>query len=97
MAYGIISIASYIIFLAWVVGSEETTGSHVEYRPFGDGVVELAAGMGQAFGIQSFFIPILRQSRSTNGSKLVLIAYVIGALVYLYITFMGSYGTTSLT
>lgn len=97
MAYGIISIASYIIFLTWVVGSEDTTGPHVDYRPFGDGVVELTAGMGQAFAIQSFFIPVLRQSRSTNANKLVLISYVIGAVVYLYITFMGSYGTNLTT
>jgi hypothetical protein len=52
--------------------------------------------MGQAFAIQSFFIPVLKQSRSTNHKKLVLIAYVIGAIVYTYIAFMGSYGNKNL-
>jgi hypothetical protein len=39
MAYGIISIATYVVFLTWVVGSQQTIGSHVEYKPFGDGAV----------------------------------------------------------
>jgi hypothetical protein len=55
MAYGIISIATYVIFLTWVVGSQETTGSRVEYKPFGDGAVELTAGMGQAFAFHTGF------------------------------------------
>jgi hypothetical protein len=48
--------------------------------------------MGQAFAIQAFFVPILRRSSEKNHKKMVLIAYIIGALAYAYIAFMGSYG-----
>lgn len=93
MAYGIISIICYLLFLTWVVASEQTTGSHPEWKAFGSGIVELAAGMGQAFAIQTFFIPIIKMSqRPKDGKKLVLISYVIGGIAYTFISFMGSYG-----
>lgn len=38
MAYGIISIACYLIFLVWVVASEDTSNP-VEYKAFGSGFV----------------------------------------------------------
>jgi hypothetical protein len=34
----------------------------VEYQAFGSGAVIIAAAMGQAFSIQSFFIPVLKKN-----------------------------------
>lgn len=95
MAYGIISIACYLIFLVWVVASEDTSNP-AEYKAFGSGFVELAAGMGQAFAIQAFFVPVLKKTRNSKGHlKYVVIAYIAGGIAYSFIAFMGSYGTLS--
>lgn len=53
--------------------------------------------MGQAFSIQSFFIPVLK--KNPNAKKYTvytLIAYISGGLAYLYIGYMGSIGRLSL-
>jgi amino acid permease len=62
MSYGIVSIISYMIFLIWVVVTYEQGNETVEYKAFGDGAVNLAAAMGGAFSIQSFFIPVLKKN-----------------------------------
>jgi hypothetical protein len=53
----------------------------------------MAAAMGQAFSIQSFFIPVLK--KSPNPSKHILytsLAYLVGGLAYFYIAYMGAFG-----
>lgn len=64
MAYGIISIIVYLIFLIWVVVTGNQGNNSVDYGPFGSGAVALAAAMGQGFSIQSFFIPILKKNEN---------------------------------
>ena len=62
-------------------------------KPIGTGAVSLAAAMGQAFSIQSFFIPVIK--KAPNPSKYiyyVLIAYIAGAVSYYYIAYAGSIG-----
>lgn len=98
MAYGIISIISYLIFLIWVVATYNQGNDSVDYKPFGTGAVNLAAAMGQAFSIQSFFIPVLK--KNPNEKKYVLytlIAYLIGGFAYYYIGYMGSVGKNVVT
>lgn len=54
----------------------------------------MAAAMGQAFSIQSFFIPVLK--KNPNPEKYIfytLLAYIIGSCAYFYIAYMGSFGT----
>jgi len=94
MAYGIVSIIAYLIFLIWVVATYDQGNDSTPYKPFGAGVVTLAAAMGQAFSIQSFFIPVLKKNE--NPSKYTfytMLAYIIGGLAYYYIAYMGSIGT----
>lgn len=53
----------------------------------------MAAAMGQAFSIQSFFIPVLK--KNSNPQKYVfytMLAYIIGGLAYYDIAYMGSFG-----
>jgi hypothetical protein len=59
LGYGIISIIFYCIFLIWLIASAPTGDN--EIPEFGRGAVNLAASMGQAFSIQTFFIPVLRE------------------------------------
>ena len=50
--------------------------------------------MGQAFAIQTFFIPVLRELPDSRVYiRYTTIAYCIGAAVYLYIAYTGSFGT----
>ena len=54
--------------------------------------VDLAAALGQGFAIQSFFIPILKQNINRHlYSKILLLTYVIGTIVYTYIGYSGAY------
>lgn len=94
MAYGIISIVTYILFLLWVVITyNQGYEGGPPMKPFGSGAVNLAAAMGQAFSIQSFFIPVIK--KAPNPSKYTfytLIAYITGGLAYYYIAYAGSVG-----
>ena len=58
LGYGIISIIGYCIFLVWLLASAPSGNKTIPL--FGRGAVNLAASMGQAFSIQTFFIPVLR-------------------------------------
>lgn len=58
LGYGIISIIGYCIFLIWMLASAPSGNNTIPL--FGSGAVNLAASMGQAFAIQTFFIPVLR-------------------------------------
>jgi len=93
MAYGIISIITYLIFLIWVMATSDQGYDNGPYKPFGSGAASMAAAMGQAFSIQSFFIPVLKKNK--NPKKYVfytMLAYIFGALAYYYIAYMGSFG-----
>ena len=49
--------------------------------------------MSLAFAIQAFFIPVLMKNPSQGKHTfLTLLAYIIGACIYVYISFMGSFG-----
>jgi len=91
MAYGIISIIGYVIFLIWVIVTSPEGSNH--WPAFGNGEINLAAAMGGAFSIQTFFIPVLK--KNSNPEKytfFTLLAYIVGSAVYLYITFIGGFG-----
>lgn len=63
MAYGIVSIAAYLLFVTWVVGSEEPKNDGKSLQLFGGSGIDLAAALGQAFAIQCFFIPVLKKNK----------------------------------
>lgn len=93
LGYGLISIVMYCIFLIWLVSTAPTGPAKIP--EFGTGAVNLAASMGQAFSIQTFFIPVLRELKNGTIASYVrytLYAYIIGGLVYLYIAFAGAFG-----
>jgi hypothetical protein len=93
MAYGIASIASYLVFLVWVLASEDQSAPAQPFSPAGQGAVKLAAAMGGAYSIQSFFIPVLRKNgQSRNYVRYTLLAYLLGGSAYIYIAYMGAFG-----
>ena len=91
LAYGILSIIGYCIFLMWMVGSSPTGPRDVpSTNPL---FVDLAAALAQGFAIQTFFIPILKHNKNRHMySKILLITYLIGTVVYTYIGYSGAYG-----
>lgn len=98
MAYGIVSIIAYLLFVTWVVGSEDASHDHSSLQLAGGSGIDLAAALGQAFAIQCFFIPILKKNKKQHKHKMYLVfVFILGSLAYAYIAFMGSYGTISLT
>jgi len=93
LGYGVISIIGYCIFLIWLISSAPSGPKTIPL--FGSGAVNLAASMGQAFAIQTFFIPVLREMPDEkNYTRYTLIAYLIGGTIYLYIAYAGSFGKT---
>jgi hypothetical protein len=94
MAYGIVSIAAYLLFLTWVVGSEDVKPDGKELGVINSNGIDLAAALGQAFAIQSFFIPVIKKNPKPHKHKFyLLLAFILGTMAYAYIAFMGSYGT----
>lgn len=93
MALGIVSIIFYLMFLVWVIVTRDDGSGHHTYVAFGSGAVNLAAAMGLAFSIQSFFIPIIKKNPNTHRHVLyVVIAYILGSSAYYYIGYLGSLG-----
>jgi hypothetical protein len=55
--------------------------------------VILAAAMGQAYSIQSFFIPVLKKNDKPKKYLFyTMLAYILGGGAYFYIAYMGSFG-----
>ena len=93
MALGIISIIFYLMFLIWVIVTRDSGNINREYVAFGSGAVDLAAAMGLAFSIQSFFIPVLKKNPNTSRYTIsVMLAYILGSSAYYYIGYIGSLG-----
>lgn len=91
LAYGIVSIIGYCIFLIWLLGTAPA-GDNLMPQ-IGSGSIEMAASMGTAFSIQTFFIPILRKNKSQESYQFyTMLAYLIGGSVYMYIAYSGSFG-----
>lgn len=93
MAYGIVSIGAYLLFVTWVAGSVEEKANPKNLSLFGGNGMDLAAALAQAFAIQFFFIPVLKKNKKTRKHRFyLLMAFILGALSYAYIAFLGSYG-----
>jgi amino acid permease len=91
LGYGIISIVGYCIFLIWLLASAPSGDETIPIA--GSGEVNMAASMGQAFAIQTFFIPVLKELPNPEKyARYTFIAYAIGCTVYIYIGYMGSFG-----
>ena len=98
MAYGVVSIAAYLLFVTWVAGSADNDNKGKTLPLFQENGMDLAAALAQAFAIQFFFIPVLKKNKKTRKHKFyLLMAFVLGALAYAYIAFMGSYGILNRT
>jgi len=58
MAYGVVSILLYLIFLIWVI-ADAPQGNN-SFPALGTGIGGFAATMSNAFSIQGIFIPIIK-------------------------------------
>lgn len=98
MAYGIASIAIYLIYLIGVLISNPKSEDTTPLTPFTGRVFPLIAAMSQGFMIQVFLIPFLqnikdRKAEQTNFAKYTFISYIVGGAVYIFIAEVGAFGT----
>mgnify|MGYP002360690835 FL=1 len=93
MGYGILSIVGYMVFVAWLWGSAPSGNNHYPVASWK--FADLCDTLATAFSMQGIFVPILRKNHlpSQNG-RLLILAYVLGGLVYSYIGFAGSFGNS---
>jgi amino acid permease len=95
MGYGLVSTLGYLVFLVWVVASRPEGGN--SFPAVGNGIAGFAAMMGNAFGIQGFFIPVLKRHRpSSNYVPILITAFATAAGSYYFIAYMGAIGTSTL-
>jgi nitrate reductase gamma subunit len=96
MAYGIVSIISYMIFLIWVIASSPK--GNADWVPVGTNLYSFGATMSLAYAIQAFFIPVLMKNPlKSKHVFLTLMSYVIGACAYAFICVVGSVGIMNRT
>lgn len=98
MAYGIASIAIYLIYLLGVLISNPKSEPVTPLTPFTGRVFPLIAAMSQGFMIQVFLIPFLQnlkdhKAEEKNFAKYTFISYLVGGAVYLFIAEVGAFGT----
>lgn len=96
LGYGILSIAAYVVFIGWLLWSAPASGNK-QYPLATWNFAELCDTLATAFSLQGIFIPILRKNENVASNGLMLLlAYLLGGLVYGYIGLAGSYGMISL-
>lgn len=98
MAYGIASIAIYLIYILGLLITSSNSTNTAPLPPFTKTVFPLTAAMSQGFMIQVFLIPFLqnlkdRKAEEKNFTKYTFISYLIGGAVYLFIAEVGAFGT----
>ena len=92
LAYGILSIVGYCIFLTWMWATSPAGSKHVEEAD--SHFLEMGSALAQGFAIQGFFIPIMKQNPNRkNYGKMLIITYAIGIGVYTFIGYSGAIST----
>ena len=90
LAYGIISIIGYVIFLVWAQATAPEGPKTVV--PIGRPSL-LAATLIMAYSIHDFMVQnIIKNPRRNEYQSVVKYTFIIGTLVYAFIT-LGSFGT----
>ena len=99
MAYGIVSLFIYIVYLLYICITENRKNVEptVDFLPFGKGVEELGGSMTQGFIVSFFFIPFLQKMGNDLKTRnryfrYTLYSYVIGGFIYLFIAEVGAFG-----
>jgi hypothetical protein len=95
LAYGIISIISYIIFLTWAQATAPTQPQKVE--PFGTNYSNYSAILMGALAIHDFIVQVMIHNPDRKSyTRLIVITYILGCSAYLYMGF-GSFAVINRT
>ena len=95
LGYGFVSIASYLVFLIYVVASAPKGQNQIPLWTWNFN--EILNALATAFAVQSVFIPIIKKCEEKNKYNLIiLLSFVFGGIVYSFIAFTGAFGTVSI-
>lgn len=84
LAFGIISIIAYIMFLCWSQVTTPNGPSRVE--PFGSGYVSYAAVILTAFSTHDFIIQvIIHNPDRSQYQKIIAYTYALAGFIYIFI------------
>lgn len=83
LAYGIISILSYIIFLGWAQASAPS--GPAEVPSFGNKFSNYGAILMGAFAVHDFVVQVMIHNPNRRSyTKIVVLTYILGCAAYLY-------------
>lgn len=84
LAYGIVSILSYIIFLTWA--QDSTPSGPVQVPMFGQRYSNYGAILMGAFAIHDFVVQVMIHNPDRRSyTKIMVVVYLIGCATYIYI------------
>ena len=94
LAYGIISIISYVLFLVW---AQFTASAGPKTVPASGNPDVLAATLMMAYSIHDFLVQnIIKNPRRNEYQSAVVATFAIGTSAYIFIAF-GAFGTHRIT
>lgn len=89
MAFGIISIIAYLLFLTWAQLSAPKGDNRI---PESGSFYDLASALLMAFSVHDFIVQnIIKNPHRQDYIKIVLLTFIIGTAAYMFIT-LGSFG-----
>lgn len=91
LAYGIVSVIGYAIFLIWAQATSPSGESKVQ--PFGKNYSNFSAVLLGALSIHDFLVQVMIHNPNRKVfSKLIMWTYLIGGLTYMFMG-LASFGT----
>lgn len=86
LAFGILSILGYIIFLIWAQSTAPSGPKKLP--PTGPKFIDLAASLIMGYSIHDFVVQILFKTTTNNNfGRVVKMVYVAGTLIYTFISY----------
>ena len=90
LAYGVVSIIGYVIFLIWAQITAPKGENTV--KPFGESYPNFSAVLMFALAIHDFVVQVLIHNPNRQDyTKIIFLTYVFGASAYLFMG-LGSFG-----
>ena len=94
LGYGFVSIASYLVFLIYVLASAPKGSNEIPVWTWNFN--QILNALATAFSIQSVFVPIIKKCEEMSKyNMIILLSFLIGGSVYTFIAYAGAFGNIS--